>query len=407
MPEPSAAGWGGRVMDPGFKIMLVEEEPSVQLAMEAIASDEGHQLFRVAEGGQALAAFDRIDPDLVVCDLWQPGGEGMVLFDHVIKHAPQTPVIVVTQHNRVSDAVLAMRQGAWDYLIKPVVDRTLIGKVLHRGLERARLARENAEYRSHLEHLNLKLNEALERLREDEEAGRSMQQRLLPPTTLQLNGFTFDYRLFTSSYLSGDFIDFFPIGDHHIGFYIADVSGHGAASAIVTAMLKALFERHLSMLERSEVEIITDPSHMLERLNQEFCQLSLEKYVVMFYGVLDRRDHKLRYCSAGQFPYPLLKQGGKLQSLTRQDRPVGFSRESVYTTHVIDLEPRFRLLLISDGFFELLPPDSAQNRMAGLLKELEKSDLSVEFLLEYYDIEEQAELPDDMTFFTLTGGGEG
>ncbi len=357
MPEPSAAGWGGRVMDPGFKIMLVEEEPSVQLAMEAIASDEGHQLFRVAEGEQALTAFDRIDPDLVVCDLWQPGGEGMVLFDHVIKHAPQTPVIVVTQHNRVSDAVLAMRQGAWDYLIKPVVDRTLIGKVLHRGLERARLARENAEYRSHLEHLNLKLNEALERLREDEEAGRSMQQRLLPPTTLQLNGFTFDYRLFTSSYLSGDFIDFFPIGDHHIGFYIADVSGHGAASAIVTAMLKALFERHLSMLERSEVEIITDPSHMLERLNQEFCQLSLEK--------------------------------------------------SVYTTHVIDLEPRFRLLLISDGFFELLPPDSAQNRMAGLLKELEKSDLSVEFLLEYYDIEEQAELPDDMTFFTLTGGGEG
>ena len=63
------------------------------------------------------------------------------------------------------------------------------------------------------------------------EAGRKLQSQLLPEDQLTIGNYVFSRRLFPSTYLSGDFVDYFPINDRHCAFYVADVSGHGAASA--------------------------------------------------------------------------------------------------------------------------------------------------------------------------------
>ena len=84
--------------------------------------------------------------------------------------------------------------------------------------------------------LNRELRQTLKYLEQDEKAGRRIQFQLLPEDNRTFGGYTFRRRLYPSTYLSGDFVDYFPIDDRHVGFYMADVSGHGAASAFVTVI---------------------------------------------------------------------------------------------------------------------------------------------------------------------------
>ena len=110
---------------------------------------------------------------------------------------------------------------------------------MRRVIEHAELQRQNREYRKHLETLNRELRQTLKYLEQDEKAGRRIQFQLLPEDNRTFGGYTFRRRLYPSTYLSGDFVDYFPIDDRHVGFYMADVSGHGAASAFVNSRVWA------------------------------------------------------------------------------------------------------------------------------------------------------------------------
>ncbi len=85
---------------------------------------------------------------------------------------------------------------------------------------------------------NLKLRSYISRLENDQEAGGKMQQKLLPDTQKTFGDCTFSSRIYTSMYLSGDFLDYFEIDTDRVGFYMADVSGHGISSAFITVLLK-------------------------------------------------------------------------------------------------------------------------------------------------------------------------
>ncbi|NIV97684.1 SpoIIE family protein phosphatase, partial [Candidatus Saccharibacteria bacterium] len=90
------------------------------------------------------------------------------------------------------------------------------------------------------------------RLREDEEAGRRLQFQLLPRDNQSFGDYQFSRKLWTSLYLSGDFVDYFYIDEDHLGFYIADVSGHGVPSAFVTVLLKSYMNRYLELFRQQK-----------------------------------------------------------------------------------------------------------------------------------------------------------
>jgi len=224
-------------------------------------------------------------------------------------------------------------------------------------------------------------------LREDEEAARELQRALLPEKLKQLGGYTFERRLLPSMVLSGDFVDYFPIGDREVGFYIADVSGHGAASAFVTVMLKTLIEKHRQAFDIGQDDSIRYPSLVLDHLNRDILQSPIDKYLTIFYGVLSLDKDELRFCSGGQFPYPMVQRGGEVKAVLHHDKPVGLFDESVYTEHKLDLSDTTKILLMSDGILELFPQDS-----------------SVEALIDKFEIDHREELPDDVAFLSITKG---
>ncbi|MHB8420046.1 MAG: sigma-54-dependent transcriptional regulator [Myxococcales bacterium] len=127
-------------------ILIVDDEPSIQLAVGDSLRAEGHQVTVVANGAQALERLARQAFDLIVCDIRLPKVDGMTVFRQVRAAWPGTDVILITAFGKVENAVEALREGAQDYLVKPFdveelrlrVARLASHRELRRQLEAAR-----------------------------------------------------------------------------------------------------------------------------------------------------------------------------------------------------------------------------------------------------------------------------
>src|SRR4029079_14406607 len=140
---------------------------------------------------------------------------------------------------------------------------------------------DNKRYRQQLETANQELKKNLDILREDQEAGRSVQMRMLPEQNQEFGEYQFSHHVTPSLYLSGDFPDYFKINDTTMGFYIADVSGHGASSAFVTVLLKSLVAFSLTKYQLHDDHIILEPEKLLAFLAQEIYAAKLGKYLTI------------------------------------------------------------------------------------------------------------------------------
>jgi len=389
-------------MEATQRILAVEDDPGLRSGLVIFLRDLGYEPLEAGDGLKALNCFRTEQPDLILLDLRIPEMDGLDVLSVIARESPETPVIVVSGADMMGDSIQALKRGAWDYVPKPITDLGILETAIRRSLERARLIKDNREHAEHLEILNRELTQALDQLREDEEAARVLQSRMLPPGELSIGPYLFRQSVFSSSYLSGDFVDFFSIEDGEAGFYIADVSGHGAASAFVTVMLKTLFDQYRERLAQEGEQTLRDPADMLSRLNQDLCQLDIEKYLTIFYGVVDSRSNRLRYCSGGQFPAPLLRDSVGLTMINGHDEPVGLFDDALYTNHELDLPDRFLLMLVSDGILELFPRDTARSRVKLLMREVSGAEAGMESLVEKFAIEERNELPDDISILTLS-----
>ncbi|HEX4339327.1 MAG TPA: SpoIIE family protein phosphatase [Polyangiaceae bacterium] len=381
-------------------ILLIDDDEGVRRAFARILSMAGYRLRVAADGEQGLAMLREFSPDAVLVDLTMPGMGGLDVLGEVNRLSPDTPVIVISGTGIVDDVVQALRRGAWDYVSKPVEDSRLLVKAVRRALERATLLRENREQRANLEQLNSRLSAAVEELREDQEAGRRVQFSLLPQDGFHVGKYKFARRLFPSQCLSGDFVDYFAAGDDHVVLYLADVSGHGAASAFVTAMVAALVGRHREAFARGESDLVLHPEKLLESLNSDLGLRKLHKHVTMFYGVVDLKSETLSFGTAGQYPYPLLDDGERVQILESSGRPLGLFPEARFTRHEVSLASVKRLLVPSDGVLEILPESNGLSRMERLSALLGRT-TGMESLIEAMGIDPTAQYPDDVTLLLV------
>jgi serine phosphatase RsbU (regulator of sigma subunit) len=312
----------------------------------------GFRLREAVDGRQGLEEFRRSRPDAVLLDLRMPGMDGLDVLSAMVEDAPETPVVVVSGAGTMKDAVEALRRGAWDFVVKPMYDPELLIRSFERALEKASLKRQNQEYRRNLEDANQVLARALTELRADQQGARLLQFQLLPRDGLVVGRHTLYRRLFPSQVLSGDFVDYFLLGDDTAGFYVADVSGHGAASAFVTAILTTLVSKYRQSLALSGDETVLDPARLLDRLDRDLSALPLDKHVTMFYGVLELQSGRLRYANAGLFPFPLVREGPTARVLECPGRPLALPGRGRAAAGELMLAANARMLVGTDGLLE-------------------------------------------------------
>jgi DNA-binding NtrC family response regulator len=125
------------------RILVVDDERAIQLALRGVLRREGYEVDVAGSGSEALARLRDSSFDLVLTDLvLGRGPSGMDLLREVKRTLPETVVVMITAHGSEKVAVEAMKLGAEDYVPKPF-DNDEIRLVVHRALERNRLAREH------------------------------------------------------------------------------------------------------------------------------------------------------------------------------------------------------------------------------------------------------------------------
>ena len=100
-------------------ILLVDDEPSIRLTVADGLEDAGHVVTTAADGAEAMSLLDERAFDLVLTDIRMPKVDGMTVFRRLRKERPTTGVILMTAYAAVADAVVALKEGALDYLTKP------------------------------------------------------------------------------------------------------------------------------------------------------------------------------------------------------------------------------------------------------------------------------------------------
>ena len=386
---------------PPARILTIDDEDLVREILTAYLEDSGFEVIQASDGQTGIELIGRELPDLVLCDLRMPGMDGLQVLAAVTRDFPELPILVVSGLGGMSDAIQALKLGAWDYVTKPIEDMAVLEHAINHALERARLRRENREHRERLEVVNEQLRQTLRRLQEDEVAARRIQFQLLPENNKQYRNYRFSRHLLTSQYLSGDFVDYFAIDGDHLGFYIADVSGHGVSSAFVTVMLKSYMGRYRELHRQNRDKGILNPAETLSRLNREIFGCRMDKYLTMFYGVIHWSSNQLRYSNGGQFPFPILFDGEQSGYVGRKSLPVGLFDFASYQTGCLDLPRRFVLALISDGILETLPQATLRDKQAFLLEQIRDTDLDIENLIQALGLDQVGPLPDDVTLLLI------
>jgi DNA-binding NtrC family response regulator len=133
-------------------ILCVDDDPSVRVVLEHAISKIGHRPLLVASVEEALKTVGRFPVDLIIADDVLQRLNGIDLLKLLEKEGHRIPVIVMTGYSTVENAVLSIKRGAIDYVVKPIRAETLEIAV-SQALEVIRLRRENESFRTEIRKL--------------------------------------------------------------------------------------------------------------------------------------------------------------------------------------------------------------------------------------------------------------
>lgn len=190
-----------------------------------------------------------------------------------------------------------------------------------------------------------------------------LQQRLLPKP-IELHGYTIELFFQPAAFLSGDWIDYWLIDDDKLLFYLADVSGHGVTSSLLTSWMAAFHGRAQS------------PTELVHKLNHMLVAQNAEKHITLLCGMLDQRQHQIEWCSAGHYPPAILLTPNKApEILTTSSFPLGLTTELEIKTQTLTISPETRLIFCSDGALESFTGNLNQ-QLDQLVKHLESQEFN-------------------------------
>jgi DNA-binding NtrC family response regulator len=135
------------------RIMIVDDEAVVRRSLGGWLAEEGYQVDTAASGKEALEALGRDDWDIFILDIKMPGIDGIELQRRIQEIHPEATVIIMTAYASVDTAVEAMKQGAYDYIVKPF-DPEALGNLVRKAAERKRILTENVQLRQKIEEMS-------------------------------------------------------------------------------------------------------------------------------------------------------------------------------------------------------------------------------------------------------------
>ena len=141
-----------------FKILIAEDDEIVRDVMARFLQDEGYAIIAANDGVSAINLLRVEDIRLVLTDLRMPGADGMEVLRTAIQINPKAAVVILTAYGTLDTALEAMKEGAYDYVVKPFVMQQLL-LVVRNAYQMTNLIEENDELSRHLKEFHRNFEE--------------------------------------------------------------------------------------------------------------------------------------------------------------------------------------------------------------------------------------------------------
>lgn len=283
--------------------------------------------------------------------------------------------------------------------------------------ERKRMEREQAKLHERLDRQHQQLSRIYQELSTELKLARDMQLGFLPAPRC-MGRIRFEWLFHSSSYLSGDIFDYFPVDQRHLCFHVMDVSGHGLSAALLAFNAqRQLFAARAeigALIQEAGGQLALAAARLAEEFNQRFYRNNKSSlYLTMIFGLIDRKSGDVALVQAGH-PGPYLAiPGAPLAVIGEGGLPIGILEYAQFEAHAFNLAPGSRLFLYSDGITECQNGHSdtyGEVRLERLLQE--NAGQALDVLREALDNElrqwrgAQRGFADDITFVALENQAE-
>lgn len=367
---------------PAARRVLVVDDSRAQRRILAVQLARWGYAVVEAETGEAALELARAQPfDIVLSDWVMPGMSGLD-FCRAFRALPRECYgyfILLTSKSEKTEVAAGLECGADDFLAKPVNSEELRARL--RAGERIvgmqqELVQKNRLIKTTLDQLQ-KVYDSLDR---DLVEARKLQQSLMMDRKREFGGCRAVALFRPSGHVGGDLVGSFQANPAHVALYSVDVSGHGVASAMMTARLSGLLsggspDQNIALSATGDGRMHAWPPEVVAaRLNRVMLEeLKVEQYFTMVYAEIDLENGLCRMVQAGH-PHPMvLRANGKVEVLGNGGLPVGLIQKARYERITLRLAPGDRLLLASDGITECPDPDGEELGQDGLVRLLSRS----------------------------------
>jgi phosphoserine phosphatase RsbU/P len=328
------------------RLLLVEDSSTMRRMISTLLGDEGYEVRTAVDGGDGLVkAREEPRPSLILTDYEMPelDGAGLCRALKQDRDLRSIPVLLLTTLSETGHKIEGLDSGADDYIQKPKSPDDI--KEL---FARIRAHLRIADLRNELAERNRLLEAAQKKLTFELDLARKVQFALMPRPPQPRGVLQIAVRYTPANQLGGDVYDFYRLENNRLAILVADVSGHGVNSAMLSGMVKAL-AAPLSMA-------VLEPGELLAGLDVAGEQFFPEGYFCTgFYLIADEETGLLRYAGVGHPPAIVVGPHGP-RLLRSNPGMLGIGMVDGTAGSSDRLAPGESLILYTDGLTDAMDP---------------------------------------------------
>jgi phosphoserine phosphatase RsbU/P len=332
-----------------YTILLVEDEPSIQMLFSFNLKKSGYKVEVAVNGEDGYNKASTLKPDLILSDIMMPVCDGLAFRKRLLENAElkRIPFIFLTARGEEDDILQAYELEIADYIIKTASPRIISAKIAatFKALEKERT----------------------KVVSEVQQAADSMGAKVVPDDFPSFEGFLIrHWHVPFKNVPGGDFIDYYPLGEDKIAIILGDVMGKRwnawyfavAYAGYVRSAIRFAMESSEDIQPGDVIGKVNDSVFKDERISEVFITLSIV--------ILDKKNKTLRYSGAGDLP--IIIKSDELKFYHTSGVLLGFSDSSVYDNIEIPIKPGDEIYLFTDGITEGRNKEGKMLEEAGLLE---------------------------------------
>lgn len=358
------------------QVLVVDDSRAQRTAVRLQLQRWGYQVAEAASGAEALAMCRAQNFEIILSDWVMPEMDGLSFCRafRALDRGSYGYFVLLTSKSEKGDIADGLESGADDFLTKPVNGEELRAR-LRAGERILQMQEELFEKNALVSSTLAQLQKVYDSLDRDLIEARKLQLALVRERQRNYGAGIVSVMLRPSGHVGGDLVGSFAIDETRVGVFAVDVSGHGVASAMMTARLAGLLsgsspDQNIALrINEDGLRDSWPPATVAMRLNNLMLnELRVDQYFTLAYAEIDLRSGAGVLVQAGH-PHPvILRAKGAIDTLGEGGLPIGLIPNAQFEETSFHLGAGDRLIIASDGVTECEDAQHIELGQEGLVR---------------------------------------